>query len=127
MGNEPLDHPRDFGVDQFSTRGRGAGIQRIRRARGLTQSDLAKATGVSRSMVAQWETGRAGHAERDRDIAAALRVTVREVAGYDKEAPPGPTTNHENELLRSFRCLNDHDRRVLVHLATKLQMAGHES
>ncbi|HEX2942493.1 MAG TPA: helix-turn-helix transcriptional regulator, partial [Rhodopila sp.] len=38
----------------------GARIRAVRQDRGITQDDLARQVGVSRSAVAQWETGRAG-------------------------------------------------------------------
>ena len=38
----------------------GTRIRAARRERGLTQDDLADQVGVSRSAVAQWETGRTG-------------------------------------------------------------------
>ena len=35
----------------------GTNIQRLRRARGLTQEQLADAVGVSAAAVSKWETG----------------------------------------------------------------------
>ena len=45
-----MSNPRDI----------GARIRTAREEQGWTQDQLAEAVGVSRSAVAQWETGRAG-------------------------------------------------------------------
>ena len=55
----------------------GARIKEVRQERGWTQDQLAQAVGVSRSAVAQWETGRAGQITGNLTrIAANLEVGV---------------------------------------------------
>ena len=55
----------------------GTRIRMARRERGLTQDDLADQVGVSRSAVAQWETGRTGQITGNLSrIADVLEVNV---------------------------------------------------
>ena len=68
----------------------GQRIQAARRERGLTQDALAAAVGVSRSAVAQWETGRSGQLTTHlAAIARALGVGVEFLMqGSDSVRPP---------------------------------------
>ena len=74
-----MTHPRDI----------GARIKDAREDQGWTQDQLAEAVGVSRSAVAQWETGRAGQVTTNLTrVAAALGVGVEHLMyGRDKFAP----------------------------------------
>ena len=67
----------------------GIRIRDVRRERGWTQDQLANAVGVSRSAVAQWETGRAGQVTTNLTrIAEVLEVGVEYLMyGDDKRAP----------------------------------------
>ena len=57
--------------------GLGARIRSARESKGLTQGGLAALVGVSRSAVAQWETGRSGQVGANlAAIARALDVGV---------------------------------------------------
>ena len=58
-----MTHPRDI----------GARIRTAREEQGWTQDQLAEAVGVSRSAVAQWETGRAGQVTGNLTRVAAAR------------------------------------------------------
>lgn len=59
----------------------GGNIRRLRRERGMTQQELAKAVGVSQASLANWEVGktrpRSGSVER---LADALGVAMRDLA-----------------------------------------------
>lgn len=100
----------------------GGRIRTLRRARGLTQDTLAHSTGVSRSAVAQWETGRAGQmAGKLRRIAEALGVSVSMLKeGWDGLATDSVLSAEEMLLLRLFRRCPSDDRTVLMHVAQKL-------
>jgi transcriptional regulator with XRE-family HTH domain len=100
----------------------GNRIRALRRARGLTQDTLAVSTGVSRSAVAQWETGRAGQISgKLRRIAEALGVSVSMLKeGWEGLATDSVLSAQEMSLLRLFRRCADEDRAVLVHVAQKL-------
>lgn len=100
----------------------GGRIRTLRRARGLTQDTLAHSTGVSRSAVAQWETGRAGQmAGKLRRIAEALGVSVSMLKeGWEGLATDSVLSAEEMLLLRLFRRCPPDDRTVLMHVAQKL-------
>ena len=104
----------------------GERIKTLRRSRGWTQDQLAQATGVSRSAVAQWETGRAGFGAKARLIAEALDVPVRQLQPGHHPDPPGrvreptPITSEELMLLRHFRELDSDDQACVIHVASKV-------
>lgn len=125
---------RDVMADTTSEKSRGAAssvsagerIKALRRSRGWTQDQLAQATGVSRSAVAQWETGRAGFGAKARLIAEALDVPVRQLQpGFYPDPPmrlrdPTPISNDELVLLRHFRELDSEDQACVMQIAGKL-------
>ena len=101
----------------------GARLRGLRRARGLTQEELAQATGVSRSAVAQWETGRAGLANKLQEIAAALKVPTRDLRL--RVIPTDPFARQqlradEGNLLMNFRALELEDQELIVRLLHRL-------
>ncbi len=104
----------------------GERIKALRRSRGWTQDQLAQATGVSRSAVAQWETGRAGFGAKARLIAEALDVPVRQLQpGCYPDPPtrlrdPTPVSSEEVLLLRHFRELDADDQACVIQIAGKL-------
>ena len=79
--------------------------------------------GVSRSAVAQWETGRAGQLSANLSrIASVLGVGVEFLLhGDDKFAPGGATTGDELALLRVYRECSTEDRQMLLKLAHRLR------
>ncbi len=103
----------------------GARIQTARRDQGWTQDQLADAVGVSRSAVAQWETGRAGQVTANlTKVAAALGVGVEYLMyGRDKSVPGQSHTGDELAMLRLYRECPPADRQLLLRMARRL--AGH--
>jgi transcriptional regulator with XRE-family HTH domain len=107
-----MTHPRDIG-------------NRIRQAReeqDWTQDQLAEAVGVSRSAVAQWETGRAGQVTANLTrVAAALGVGVEHLMyGRDKFIPGQVSSGDELAVLRLYRQCNAEDRQLLLRMARRL-------
>lgn len=103
----------------------GARIRDARRARGLTQQELAAAVGVSRSAVAQWETARAGQISGNlARIASCLGVGVGHLlqgdglAGRNMHAAAEDGT--ELALLRLYRECDAEDRAFLLRTAVRL-------
>ncbi|MBN8897452.1 MAG: helix-turn-helix transcriptional regulator [Rhodospirillales bacterium] len=100
----------------------GARIREVRRERGWTQDQLALAVGVSRSAVAQWETGRAGQITGNLTrIAAALQVGVEYLMyGQDKRGPAEAISGDELAILRLYRECSPEDRQRLLRTARRL-------
>jgi transcriptional regulator with XRE-family HTH domain len=97
----------------------GLRIRALRRARGLTQDQLAAACDVSRSAVAQWETDRAGQLRGNiTRIADALATTVEHL--LQGERPNTQTTGDELALLRLYRECDPDDQAFLLRTVQKL-------
>ncbi len=100
----------------------GERIRAIRRERRITQDELADAVGVSRSAVAQWETGRAGQVTTNlARIARALDVGVEFLMqGADLRAAAEAATGDELAMLRLYRECSPEDRQILLRTAKRL-------
>ena len=100
----------------------GTRIREARRARGLTQADLAAAVGVSRSAVAQWETDRAGQVTGNlARIAAVLGVPVAQlIAASEVTAGVVTADGSELALVRLYRDCTPADRQLLLRTALRL-------
>jgi transcriptional regulator with XRE-family HTH domain len=67
----------------------GERIQRLRKAAGLSQSGLAKATGIPVSTIKNWEQGRRSPLlDTAGRVAGALNVSLDELTGDGGQAPP---------------------------------------
>jgi transcriptional regulator with XRE-family HTH domain len=100
----------------------GERIRLARQARGLTQEQLAEAVGVTRSAVAQWETGRAGQVTGNLSrIAAVLGVGVEQLMfGDDKASPRRAARGDELAILRLYRECAPADQQLLLRTARRL-------
>jgi transcriptional regulator with XRE-family HTH domain len=100
----------------------GARIKEIRQERSWTQDALAQAVGVSRSAVAQWETGRAGQVTGNlTKIAACLEVPVEYLMyGSDKHAAADLRQGDELALLRLYRECAHTDRQMILRMVRRL-------
>ena len=106
--------------------GLGARIRAARRAHGLTQDQLARAVGVTRSAVAQWETDRAGQIGGNLTRVARALGTTTEYLLTGQELPgaaPLPSQADEMGLLRAYRDCSPQDRALLLRTALRLARA----
>ena len=94
----------------------GQAIRTLRRARGLSQTDLAISLQVSRSTIAMWESGK-----REPDLASlhaiadVLGVSIVTLLGHD--ADTDGSGDHDDELLELRQAVHDNpDLRVLFNL-----------
>ncbi|MCW3477670.1 helix-turn-helix domain-containing protein [Rhodovastum sp. RN2-1] len=103
--------------------GAGARIRAARQARGMTQEALARAVGVTRSAVAQWETDRSGQVGGNlARVAHALGVAAEYLLTGALPAGGGPAAADGTELalLRLYRACSDEDRSFLLRTAARL-------
>ncbi len=101
----------------------GTRIRAVRLAQGLTQEQLARAVGVTRSAVAQWETGRAGQVGGNLTrIAQVLGTNAAFLLSGEQDAgaAPLPLRGDEMALLRAYRDCTPEDRALLVRTAVRL-------
>ncbi len=100
----------------------GFRIRAARQERGLTQGELAAQIGVSRSAVAQWETGRAGQVTGNlARIANVLGVGVEFLMhGAAERAANEAATADELAMLRLYRACSPEDRQILLRTARRL-------
>lgn len=100
----------------------GERIRRLRSDRGITQEELAGEVGVSRSAVAQWETGRAGQLTGNlARIADVLGVNLDQLThGRIKRNNPQAGNADELTLLRLYRECRPDDRQLLLRTARRL-------
>jgi len=97
-----MTNPRDI----------GARIRLAREEQGWTQDQLAAAVGVSRSAVAQWETGRAGQVTTNLTrVAGALGVGVEHLM-YGRDKLAGNQTYTGDELRSPGGCTGSARRRT---------------
>ena len=103
----------------------GTRIRAAREEQGWTRDQLAAAVGVSRSAVAQWETGRAGQVTTNLTrVAGALGIGVEHLMyGRDKLSPGQPHTGDELAILRLYRECSPEDRQLLLRTARRLARA----
>lgn len=91
-------------------------IEDIRKAKSISQAELAKRAGISRPYLSQLETGqRSLTVTRQHQIAAALGVPASELVDFD--APDG---DDEEIILQAYREASPEQRQVLLALARAL-------
>ncbi|MDE2007533.1 MAG: helix-turn-helix transcriptional regulator [Rhodospirillales bacterium] len=100
----------------------GQRIREARKNRGMTQGDLAEQVHVTRSAVAQWETGRAGQVTTHLTaIAEVLQVGVEYLLhGPASRAPASAASADEVAMLRLYRECASEDRQFLLRTARRL-------
>lgn len=100
----------------------GERIRVTRQERRITQEELAAAVGVSRSAVAQWETGRSGQVTGNlARIAQVLGVGVEFLMqGAGPVSVPEASTADEMAMLRLYRDCAPEDRQILLRTARRL-------
>ncbi len=116
----------DTTSDPAVEQGAGERIRAARQAAGLTQADLARAVGVSRSAVAQWETDRSGQVGGNlARIARVLGTAVEYLLTGQQPAGGGPMAVHATEfaLLRLYRACSEDDQAFLLRTARHLARA----
>jgi transcriptional regulator with XRE-family HTH domain len=95
----------------------GARIKVLRQALGLSQDNLATRLGISRSLIAQWETNRLSpHHVHFEHLSKELNVHVT----YLQSGSSSILTGDEFTLISEFRACELGDRKLLVEIATTI-------
>ncbi len=104
----------------------GRRIRSERERLGMTQAQLAAEIGVSRSAVAQWETGRSGQVGGNlARVAEALGMEVGSLL-LGRVSDPGSRhlaenlTGNERALVELYRALQGDDQGLLLRFAHRL-------
>lgn len=105
----------------------GGRIREARERAGLTQAALAARIGVTRSAVAQWETGRAGQVGSHlTQVAAVLGVGVEHLllggaaGALASEFGTKGLTGDELAMIRLYRECAPEDKAMLTRMAKSL-------
>ena len=107
----------------------GARLINARRAKGMTQIQLAKATGTTQRAISYYEaTGGNPSSEAVAKLAQALGTSTDQLLGLVELHEPGvePTTPDEKRLWRRFRqllALPEKDRRAVMRMLDSLTKA----
>ncbi len=87
----------------------GRKIERVRRLRGITQTELANMLGVTRQAISKMEQAEKLNDERLKEIASALGVTVEGLKSYDEKTVLYNTNNtYENCSVSTNGAGNNH-------------------
>ncbi len=106
----------------LGTEGVATRIREARRALGLTQDELARRVGVSRSAIAQWETDRTGQVRANlARVAAVLGVSIGYLITGESEAGlMNVETADERALLSLYRQIREPGRSELLRNARRM-------
>ncbi len=100
----------------------GARIRLLRQRRGMTQSDLGAALGVSRSLVARWETNRSSGAHNLPRLAEQLGVAQEFfITGMIRSGITMTLSSDEWALLTMYRSCPGTQRLALLRRAKRLE------
>jgi transcriptional regulator with XRE-family HTH domain len=101
----------------------GGRIRAAREARGLTQAGLANLVGVTRSAVAQWETGRSGQVGANLALIAEIlgvgvaHLLLGETGGSEGRDGLAGLVGNERALIQLYRDCTPVDQQVLLRMA----------
>jgi transcriptional regulator with XRE-family HTH domain len=100
----------------------GAKLREFRKAKGLTQEQLAERTGVSFQQIQQYESGRT-RMNTDKLQAVALAMSIP-VAAFFSEVV-APLSPDEEQLLNAFRSIPTPEvRQFILHCLAKEVQRG---
>jgi transcriptional regulator with XRE-family HTH domain len=111
------DQPQTSANETFGDR-----LARLRKARGFTQTELGERIGLSQRMVTYYER-RSGRppAHVLPHLAAALKVSVDELVGYERlKEPAAPRNARLWRKLRDIEKLNEPDRKAVLRFVDAL-------
>lgn len=101
----------------------GLNISAARKARGLTQAQVAERMGIPYQSIGQWERGiRTPRLKSLEKIANAIGCTVQELIGKNLSYASGSKahkafSDREHELIEAYRKLSPASQNLLVEIA----------
>lgn len=113
--------------DTFATN-----LKKLRKSAGLSQDNLAKLTGITKTTISRFERGvQAARSNNLHAIARVLNCNLDDLfAGEDGKTdhlpksligpPPPVITEDESRLLGLFRRADNHLKALLIHMLTEL-------
>lgn len=97
----------------------------LRRAKRMSQAELAAAIGTTRSQINRLEHGdRRLSLDWMTRIARGLDVKMSELLPHDSAAPPASPASPEEEILRIVSLLPEKDKLMLVGIAREILRRG---
>ncbi|WP_444890273.1 helix-turn-helix domain-containing protein [Microbulbifer sp. DLAB2-AA] len=94
----------------------GNNVRRIRKEVGISQQQVADATGMSKNTISNIETGKtAANSNSVLKISKALGCTVDELMKGVEEGWTGTEGDHINRLCEELKQLPDEGRKQIVH------------
>lgn len=100
----------------------GRNLLRLRKAKGLTQQELADLVGVGKAYISSLETGRIGLSKaKSKELAQVLDVDIQEFYQTEKPQESEPLRFIKSEIDKRFADLSESDQLNLVaKIATAL-------
>ena len=106
-----------FGGDRGTETGFALRLQRLRKSRGLTLSDLARKLGVSKPTVWAWEQGKARPVEaRLAGLAEALGVSLSDIQAGEDNRRLHEVVEHARHQVAKAYGVGDDRVRILIEL-----------
>lgn len=95
-------------------------LRDLRSNQGLSQRDLARATGIAQTTISRWETeGRGMPIDKAVDIANALGCKVDDLV--DKETSPGIVLDNEEwELVQGFGLMDRQTQMAVLQIVRSI-------
>lgn len=94
-------------------------LQKLRVAKGLSQTELAQLIGANQQDISRLETGKVSMSEHWLEkLTEALDVTIADMFGVRPELSP-----EETELLQNYAAMDEAQRQALLNMSKALVAA----
>lgn len=94
----------------------GARLKELRTRRQVSQADVAKAIGISRTAYVKYETGASKPVRRLHELAKYFNVSTDYLLGNDDTKAEPPLSKKHTILLKGFDSLNAEGQNTLLNM-----------